>query len=167
MGSRTKTPLALTAFLAAAAVLAAGASGVLGFWSGSGSGSADAQVDSPVPVTLTPGAPQGQLFPGQRSPVVTIASNPNQTAVFIPELRSDAAAGTNGFAVDPAHSGCDLSALHFDTETNGGAGWMVPPRTGGVDGSLTISMPSSLAMDATAASACQGGTFGIYLEDGQ
>jgi hypothetical protein len=61
--------------------------------------------------------------------------------------------------VDAAHPGCVVSTLSFTTQTNGGAGWTVPGN-----GSLPLTLASALSMSTSAANACQGATFTVYLK---
>ncbi len=56
--------------------------------------------------------------------------------------------------------------LGFTTQTNGGAGWSVPPKAGAVAGVLAVDLPNAIAMDASAASACQGASFAVHLGAG-
>ena len=56
-----------------------------------------------------------------------------------------------------------MSALGFTTQTDG---WVVAARSGGVDGTLSVTLPNALAMAPNAASACQGATFTVYLVAG-
>jgi hypothetical protein len=78
--------------------------------------------------------------------------------VHITTLTLDSTQGTGGFSVDAAHSGCTLSALSFATQTNGGSGWNVPGT-----GNLAITLPAAVTMATSAANACQGATFTVYL----
>jgi len=68
---------------------------------------------------------------------------------------------TDGFAVDGTHASCGVSSLTFTAQTNGGAGWTVPGTS-----SLPVTLANSLAMNTSAASACQGATFTVYLRAG-
>ena len=61
--------------------------------------------------------------------------------------------------VDAAHPGCAVSTLGFTTQTNGGAGWTVAGH-----GSLPVTLAGALSMSASAANACQGATFTVYLK---
>jgi hypothetical protein len=93
-------------------------------------------------------------------------SNPNAFPVQIGSLALDASQGTLGFAVDAGHPGCDLSTFSFTTATNGGAGWTVPGKVGAVNGTLSVTLTSALAMGEGAVSACQGATTTVYLAAG-
>lgn len=150
-----------------AGVIGAALGGVASaYWTGSGGGSGSATTGTTVALTLTPGTPAAALYPGGQADVVLTASNPNPSPVFITSLALDSAQGTGGFAVDAGHSGCAMSALSVTTQTNAGAGWTVPAKAGGVDGTLPVTLTNALSMDAGAANACQGGLFAVYVTAG-
>jgi hypothetical protein len=151
------------AFLLAATIAVGLATGAIAYWMGTGSGTATTQVGSPEQLDLGPGIPSAQLIPGDTSSVTAIATNPNPFFVQIGSLTLDTAAGTGGFDVDAAHSGCDTSALHFAPQDNGGGGWRVPPMVDAIDGTQAIDMGDALSMDAGAASACQDASFTVHL----
>jgi hypothetical protein len=127
-------------------------------WGVTGAGSGSASAGTVSAVTLTPGTPAAQLVPGAQAAVVLSVTNPNTASIRIGSLALDTTQGSGGFAVDAGHSGCVLSALSFATQTNAGAGWTVPGN-----GSLPVSLTGSLSMAATAANACQGASFTVYL----
>jgi len=153
------------ALVAAASVAALGlASGAVAYWTGAGSGTATATAATVTqPLTLSPATPDAQLYPGGLASVALTATNPNPVNLRIASLSLDTGQGTGGFAVDGSHPGCGLGALSFTTQNNGGNGWVVPRRVGAVNGELSITLSNSLAMAATAANACQGATFTVYL----
>jgi hypothetical protein len=132
-------------------------------WSAVGSGSGSASTASTVAVTLSPGTASTLLYPGGSADVVLSVSNSNVATVRIGSLSLDTSRGTAGFSVDGNHVGCVLSALTFTSQTNGTTGWTVPGKIGTVNGSLVITLAGSLAMAGTAANACQGATFTIFL----
>jgi hypothetical protein len=137
--------------------------GAIAYWSGAGSGTGSATLGDPRALTISPGAPATRVSPGATASVAAVATNSNPYPVQIDSITLDSAEGTGGFGVDAGHSGCGLSTLSLTTQTNGGAGWTVPARVGSTNGSLSINMPSALAMSAGAADACQGATFTVYL----
>jgi hypothetical protein len=128
------------------------------YWSTSGSGSAAAATGTPAELMITPGTPTGQLYPGGQADVVLTLTNPNPASVRVGSLAVDTSQGTNGYAVDGAHSGCAVSALTFTTQTNGGAGWTVPGS-----GSLPVTLAHAVSMATSADNACQGASFTVYL----
>jgi hypothetical protein len=142
------------------------AAGAVAYWTGAGSGNARTRVGDPLALALGPGTARALLFPGGDVSVSTIATNPNPYTVHVTSLALDTGAGTGGFDVDGAHSGCDLSSLRFTVQSNAGSGWTVPPRAGAVDGALPIDMDDALTMDASAANACQNAVFTIHLVAG-
>jgi hypothetical protein len=132
------------------------------YWTrgGTGSGAASAST-APTPVTLGAATPTAQLYPGGAAGVVLQATNPNAATLRIGSLVLDTTQGSGGLAVDAAHSGCALTALAFTPQTNDGSGWTLP-----ASGSLSINLPASLTMTASAANACQGALFTVYLKAG-
>ena len=148
----------------AAAILVAG--GAAGYWTGGGGGSATAQLPVVQPITFSPGTPSHPVYPGGVESVATVARNPNDFAVHVPTLVLDPD-GETQFSVDAEHGGCDVSALSFVPQDNGGDGWEIPPRAGSDDGTLAIDLVAALAMDTEAADACQGATFTIRLLAGE
>jgi hypothetical protein len=153
----------LRVLLIASTVVAGLAAGAFAFWMGSGSGSADAIVGSPDQLTLSAGAPDGQLVPGDVSSVAVVATNPNPYFVTIYSLALD----SGGIDVDSGHSGCSTSAIHFVPKPAPvgifGPGWRIPPRVDTTDGTLAFTIPGALTMDTGAANACQGATFIVHL----
>jgi hypothetical protein len=135
-------------------------------WTASGGGTGGADTGALQPVALSSGAPATPLFPGGQTAVEVTVTNPNDANAKIGSIALDTSQGSGGFAVDAGHAGCTLSTLSFTTQTNGGAGWVLPPRVGAVDGTLAISLSNALSMSTSAANACQGATFTIYLVAG-
>ncbi len=160
---RRLTPKRTGALLVAIAIAAGLAAGAIAYWSANGSGSATTVLTDAQSLSFEPGSPTAQLYPGDDASVAIVATNSNPYFVHIGSLVLDTNDG-EPFEADAAHSGCDVSALSFTSQDNGGAGWHVPPQAGSTDGTLTIDMSSAMAMSATAASACQGATFTVHLE---
>jgi hypothetical protein len=127
-------------------------------WSAAGIGTGPAATGTTQALTLSPATAAAQLFPGGQTGVVLTITNPNPGTVRVGSLLLDTTQGSGGFAVDGAHAACGLSVLSFAAQTNG-ADWAVP----GV-GSLSVTMANSLSMSVSAASACQGATFAVYLK---
>jgi hypothetical protein len=137
-----------------------------GYWTGPGGGNGSATTGAAAALTLTPGSADAGLYPGGVADVVVTVSNPSATPVQIGSLSRDPGQGTSGFAVDSGHSGCDVSALSFTTDTNAGSGWTVPADVGGVDGTLPITLTDALMLGEDAANSCQGATVTVYLTAG-
>lgn len=152
--------------LAVTAVLAVG--GVANaYWRASGSGAGSGGTGTTANVTLSPGAVSAGLFPGGTTNVTLNVSNSNLAPVRLGSLSLDTTQGAAGIGVDAGHPGCTpLSTLSLSTQTNGGAGWTVPAKVGGVNGVLAITLTDALAMSLSAANGCQGAIFTIYLTAG-
>jgi hypothetical protein len=156
-----------TVMIVVAALVTLGGAGVAyAYWTAGGSGAAAAGTGTTVPVTLGSATPTAALLPGGTSSVALTLTNSNTVSVRINSFSLDATQGTSGFAVDPAHAGCALSALAFTTQTNGGAGWTVPARVGTTNGTLSITLAGALAMSTAAANACQGASFTVFVAAG-
>lgn len=138
----------------------------LAYWGGAGGGTGTTATGDVVPVSLSVGIPTANLRPGATAHVVLTATNSNGSPVRIDSLSLDTASGTGGFAVDAGHSGCSVAALSFTTQTNGGNGWTIPARVGLVNGALDITLSNAVGMSTSAANACQGATFTVYLVAG-
>lgn len=164
MRRRVPARLVAVALLAAAALAAGGTA--TAYFTGSGGGVAQESTGAPLAVALSPTVPAATLVPGGEANVVLTISNPNAASVHIGSLALDPTQGTGGFALESGHAGCDLSTLRFTTKTNGGAGWNVPGRVDGVDGTLPVTLPNALAMGTGAANACQGASTTVYLVAG-
>ena len=152
----------------AAAVLGLALPGgaAVAFWSGSGAGPGTAATATASSLTVTAGAAPAGLHPGGTSAVALVLSNPNTFPVQVPSLVLDTTQGTGGFAVDAAHSGCGLGTLSFTAQNNAGAGWTVPARVGVTNGQVTLSLTGSVSMGLSAADACQGAAFTVFLRVG-
>jgi hypothetical protein len=142
----------------AAAVALLGAASVHAFWTGGGSGGGTASGATVASVTLTPGTATTNLYPGRSGDVAVSIANGNTYQAFIGSLSLDTASGTNGFSVDSAHSGCDVAALSYTAQSNGGSGWFVPAGS-----TLYLDLPNAVSLATTALSLCQGATFTVYL----
>lgn len=149
---------------AAAVLVALGvASSAAGYWSGPGSGSISETDGTIQTISVSPGTASGQLYPGAAEDVALSFSNPNPFAVQVGSVSLDTSTGTGGFVLDTSHASCNVSALAFTNQTNGGAGWSVPSRVGSRNGSLALDLPGALTMSSGATNACQGAIFTFYL----
>ena len=137
--------------------------GAFGYWVATGSGAGGAPTTSSQRLVLTPGTPSTSVHPGGSADVAVRISNGNGHQVRVSSLALSTTEGTGGFAVDAGHASCDLSTLSFTAQDNGSAGWTVPARSGGADGTLDLSLTGALSMSSSAADACQGATFQVYL----
>jgi hypothetical protein len=136
----------------------------LAYWSAIGTGTTSVQLADPLAMTLSPGVLSDPISPGVVGGVSVIVSNPNTIEEHIGSFTLDSDGTAIPIVVDGGHGGCDVSALSFATQTNGGVGWVVPPKVGSADGTLAVELPDALAMSRTAANACQGATFTITLD---
>ncbi|HZQ64619.1 MAG TPA: hypothetical protein VFA66_05285 [Gaiellaceae bacterium] len=149
--------------VAVSAVALAASGGALAYYSSSGDGSGSASVAAPDALTIAARTPSTSLlYPGGSGEVDATISNPNGFAVRVNSL----VLGAGGISPDASHPGCDTSALDYVTQTNGGAGWLVPARVGSSNGSLDVRLPDAITMDVAAANACQGATFSVALATG-
>jgi len=139
------------------------AGGAFAFWTASGSGASHGSTGTLAALTLTPGTPVAALYPATSTAVKLTITNTNTSAVHVGSLALNTSSGAGGFAVDAGHSACAVSALSYTTQTNGSTGWTVPARSGGVNGTLAVTLTGALTMSTSAANACQGATFTVYL----
>ena len=148
-----------------AIVALAVAGGSFAYFSSTGSGSGGTATETVKPITITPGTPSQQLYPGGSSDVALTLSNPNMAQLVIPALAVDPGQGTDGFAVDAVHAsaGCSVAAaqLSFAPQSVDAT---VPAQVAGTDGSVVLDLQHALTMGAGAADACQGASFTVYLK---
>lgn len=133
------------------------------YWSAGGSGSATGVNGTTSAVTLSAGTPTASLYPGGSANVVLTVSNPNTSRIHIGSLILDTSQGASGFSIDAGHPACGTTTFTYTTQTNSGSGWTVPGKVGGTNGTLSITLPSALAMGLTASNSCQGATTTVYL----
>ena len=129
------------------------------FWTSGGSGSGAGDTGIAQPVILAPATALTYLYPGGSSAVAVSATNPNPGTVRVTSLSLDTSQGTGGFSVDGGHDSCSVATLSFTTQNNGGAGWDLP-----AGGPTSITLANALSMSTSAANACQGATFTVYLQ---
>ena len=138
----------------------------MSFWTTTGAGTASATTATAVDISLSAGIPSAELYPGAAADVAVIATNPNPFALRLGSLSLDTSQGTAGFGVDAPHAACGLATLSFTAQSNGGAGWTIPPKVGATDGTLALDLAGALTMSAGAAGACQGASFVVHLTVG-
>ncbi len=155
--SRRRPAVIVLVAITAAVVTGAAAA----YWIALGNGSHAGQAGTVTALTLTPGTTNTPLFPGGSADVALSIVNSNPGAIFVGSLVLDTSQGTNGFSVDAGHSGCNLAALSYTTQTNGGAGWSVA-------GSSTqpIDLTGAVSLSTAAVSACQGAQLTVFLKVG-
>lgn len=155
----------LLASLLAVAALAALAAGAFAYWTGAlSTTTATTVLPDLQPITFSPGVPTAELSPGHAAGVAIVTHNSNSYFVHITAMGLDTDdVAIPPIAVDSGHSGCDVAALSFSRQTNGGQGWDVPPKIAGTDGVLSLDLSSAITMSAGAANACQGASFAVRL----
>ena len=147
--------------------LIAGAAGIVAlvvataataFWTLGGAGAGTVSAETVASVTLTPGTAMTDLYPGTSGDVAVSLANGNTYQAFVGSLVLDTGRGTNGVSVDSGHSGCDVAAVSYTAQSNGGAGWFVPPGS-----TLDLGLANAVSLGTAAASECQGATFTVFL----
>ena len=127
-------------------------------WTTGGSGSGQASAGSASSMTISAGTPSTSLYPTASADVAATVSNPNPYKVHVSSVSLGA------ISVDGGHSGCNTASLSVTSpQTNGGSGWDVPAKSGGVDGSLGIDLANAISMTNAANDSCQGATFTVAL----
>ena len=144
---------------AAITVIAASAIGVaIAAWTTGGSGSGQAQAGSAAPMTISAGTPSSSLYPTASADVAATISNPKPYKVHVSSISLGAV------TVDGAHSGCNVVSVTVTSpQDNSGAGWDVPAKSGGVNGSLNVDLANAVSMSNAANDSCQGATFTVAL----
>jgi len=161
VGKRVRSRKVKLAVTIVVALIVAG--GALAYYTSTGAGSGSASVGSPAELTITASTPtSGLLYPGSTGEVDATISNPNTFTLRVNSLILDSA----GIDADSGHSGCDTSALHYTTQTNGGSGWNVPAKVGSTEATLDVQLAGAISMDSSAVNECQGATFTVYLKTG-
>jgi hypothetical protein len=145
--------------MAAAVVVPTVAAAVAyGAWTANGTGQGTVTAGTSAAVTLTPAVPSDSLYPTASARVATTVANPNPYAVHVSSITLDTTQGTGGFAVDGAHSTCNLASLSFTAQTNGGNGWDIAAND-----DVELQLDDAVAMSNAALDACQGATFTVHL----
>src|SRR5438552_11557068 len=123
-------------------------------WTTGGSGSGQAAAGSAASMTISAGTPSSSLYPTASADVAATISNPNPYKVNVSSISLGA------ISVDAGHSGCNTASVTVTSpQDNGGAGWVVPAKSGGVNGSLNADLASAISMSNAANDSCQGATF--------
>ena len=122
-------------------------SSAVAYWRTSGSGTAPGSTGPRRRSRSAPGTPTAPLYPGGQSDVALTISNPNPFRVHVGSLVArHRRQGTAGFGVDAGHAGCARRRSASPRQTNGGAGWTVPPKVGATNGTLSVDLAGSLTM---------------------
>jgi hypothetical protein len=150
---RKRSPTIVAAIIA---LVAAGTAGA--FWTVHGSGAGTVSAETVASVTLTPGTPTTDLYPGMSGDISVSIANANTYRAFVGSLALDTSSGTNGVSVDGGHLGCDVAALSYAPQSNSGAGWFVPAGS-----TLDLDLTNAVSLGTGAATECQGATFTVFL----
>jgi len=145
--------------LAAAVVVGVSVIGVaIAAWTTGGSGSGQAQAGSAASMTISAGTPSSSLYPTASADVAATISNPNPYKVHVSSISLGAV------TVDAGHSGCNTASVSVTSpQDNSAAGWDVPAKSGGVNGSLGVDLANAISMSNAANDSCQGATFTVAL----
>jgi hypothetical protein len=128
-------------------------------WTTGGTGSGQASAGTAAAMTISAGTPSTSLYPTASADVAAVVSNSNPYKVHVSSVSLGAV------TVDGGHSACNAGASVSVTspQTNSGAGWDVPAKSGGVDGSLNLDLANAISMSNAANDSCQGATFTVAL----
>lgn len=127
-------------------------------WTTGGSGSGQASAGSATSMTISAGTPSTSLYPTASADVAATISNPNPYNVHVSSISLGA------ITVDGGHSGCNTATVTVTSpQTNSGAGWDVPAKSGAVNGTLGVDMANAVSMSNSANDSCQGATFTVAL----
>lgn len=154
LGSTKSKVIALTVLAIAGTIVGV----AIAAWTTGGSGSGQAQAGSASSMTISAGSPSSSLYPTASADVAATISNPNPYKVHVSSISLGAV------GVDAGHSGCNTGSVSVTSpQDNGGAGWDVPAKSGGVNGSLNVDLASAVSMSNAANDACQGASFTVAL----
>ena len=125
-------------------------------WTTNGTGSAyskagTASALSTVDVSASTAA---TLYPGGSGDVEIKFDNPNPYAVTVTAIT-----GSGSITADSGHSGCTVTGVTFTNQT--GLSYVIPAKSGGVDGVLQKTLTGAALMSNASLTACQGATFTI------
>jgi hypothetical protein len=140
-------------------VIAGSVAGVaIAAWTTGGSGSGQASAGTASSMAISAGTPSSSLYPTASADVAASVSNPNPYKVHVSSIALGAV------TVDGGHSGCNTASVTVTSpQDNGGSGWDVPAKSGGVNGTLALDLANAISMSNAANDSCQGATFTIAL----
>jgi hypothetical protein len=154
-GSKKTRAVVILALVIAGSVIGV----AIAAWTTGGSGSGQASAGTAASMTISAGTPSTNLYPTASADVAAVVSNPNPYKVHVSSVSLGAV------TVDGGHSACNTGASVSVTspQTNSGAGWDVPAKSGAVNGSLNLDLANAISMDNAANDSCQGATFTVAL----
>ncbi len=127
-------------------------------WTTGGSGSGQASAGTAASMTISAGTPSSSLYPTASADVAAVVSNPNPYKVHVSSISLGAV------TVDAGHSSCNASSVSVTSpQDNGGSGWDVAAKSGGVNGSSNVDLANAISMSNAANDSCQGATFTVAL----
>ena len=154
MGSKKTRAVIILALVIAGSVIGV----AIAAWTAGGSGSGQASAGTAASLTISAGAPSTNLYPTASADVAAVVSNPNPYPVHVDSVSLGAV------TVDGGHSACNTASVTITSpQTNGGAGWSVPAKSGVVNGSLNLDLANAISMSNAANDSCQGATFSVAL----
>ena len=155
LGSKKTRVIVILALVIAGSVIGV----AIAAWTTGGSGSGQASAGTAASMTISAGTPSTNLYPTASADVAAVVSNPNPYKVHVSSVSLGAV------TVDAGHSACNTGASVSVTspQTNSGAGWDVPAKSGAVNGSLNLDLANAISMDNVANDSCQGATFTVAL----
>ncbi|MEU4618915.1 hypothetical protein AB0G04_02890 [Actinoplanes sp. NPDC023801] len=161
-----------SAAIATAAVVAVGGAGAAyAAWllSGSGAGAATASTAQGLTIKDLDGdgvandvAVSPAFFPGSTNDVAFTVENPNPFPVRITGINLTVNNGALAAGVTGTCTGSNV-AVNSAAALPTGAALVVPPKSGGNNGTKAITYTGALSMIEDAADACQGATFPITV----
>lgn len=154
LGSKKTRAIIILALVIAGSVIGV----AIAAWTTGGSGSGQASAGTAASMTISAGTPSTSLYPTASADVAAVVSNPNPYKVNVSSVSLGAV------TVDAGHSGCNTASVTVTSpQTNGGAGWDVPAKSGAVNGSLNLDLANAISMGNAANDSCQGATFTVAL----
>ena len=154
MGSKKTRVIVILALVIAGSVIGV----AIAAWTTGGSGSGQASAGTAASMTISAGTPSTNLYPTASADVAAVVSNPNPYKVNVSSVSLGAV------TVDAGHSACNTASVTVTSpQTNGGAGWDVPAKSGAVNGSLNLDLANAISMSNAATDSCQGATFTVAL----
>lgn len=125
-------------------------------WASTAAGTASAKSTTDVALTTSAVVfTTGKLYPGSTGEARITINNPNPYAVTITQI-ADAHSVTQTNALGQ----CATTGVTFATQTGS---FVVPAKSGALDGTATFTFATGAAMSAASDSGCQNATFAIAV----
>lgn len=155
----------MRAGILAGAIGAVMSSGVAyAFWSTTGAGTGAASSGASQALTLTPGTTNANaLYPNASGDVVIVVSNPNPFNVSLDSLTLPATAATayTNAGLTTLNASCNSAGtgVTWSYSTKALSGVVVAKKTGGVNGTLTLTLTNGASMSNGSDNSCQSSFF--------